>query len=371
VDPIGKSVLVLSLAALTLAGPRTLEDQPRVVSPLPEVGVQFHAGWTTYSDEQRMEVVDRLATAGVDWLRIDVGWCSIEPERRGEVAGWYVENLDTVVDAARERDMQILMTLWCTPGWASSLSGGENVTRAAPPQRLSEYRRIARWVAAHWQGRVAAWEIWNEPDLPAFFGGNPRAYVELLKMGYEGVKDGDPDAQVVLGAPVPNDVDWLAALYRNGAKPWFDVMATHPYSVPLDRPPEMVDGTYAGIPSVSRVKALMKRWNDEDKPIWFTEFGWSTHSNEGVDSKFQRGVTQEEQADYLVRALRYIACARPYVEKAFIYAERDRELPSNPDSHTRHVGRFGLLDETLEPKPAYDALSWYLTTTPEDLCIDG
>jgi hypothetical protein len=370
-DPLGKGLIVASLAALTLAGPRALEDEPRLEVTRPEVGVQFHAGWTTYTDEERLEVVDKLADAGVGWLRIDVGWCSIEPEASGEVASWYVDNLDAVVDAARERGMEILMTLWCTPRWASSAAGDDYVTRAAAPKRSADYRRIAEWAARHWRGRVAAWEIWNEPDLPAFFGGDPVAYVELLKAGYRGIRAGDADAQVVLGGPVPNDVEWIQALYRNGAKPFFDVLATHPYSVPLDHPPELINDPRAGIPSVANVRAVMKRFGDADKPIWFTEFGWSTHPNDGDESKFQRGVSRAEQADFIVRALRYTRCQRPYVEKAFIYAERDRKLDGSKDPHTEHVSRFGLLDENLEPKPSYDALAWFLTSSPADLCADG
>ena len=369
-NPLRKGLVLFSLAALTLAGPRLLEDTPRPVTPLPEVGVQFHAGWTSYSDAERIEVLDKLAAAGVDWVRIDVGWCSIEPERRKGISDWYVDNLDSAVDGARDRGMQVLMTLWCTPRWASSASGDEYVTRAAPPRDLDEYRRIAQWSAHHWAGRVAAWEIWNEPDLPAFFGGDVDGYAELLKAGYAGIKAGDPEADVVLGAPVPNDVHWLRSLYKAGAADHFDVMATHPYSVPGNRPPEMDDGTFAGLPSVDAVKRLMGRYGDDDKPIWFTEFGWSTHDNDGDESKWQKGVTEQEQADYVARSIRYIACERPYVEKAFFYVERDRPLPADADPHTEHVSRFGLLDENMEPKPSYEALASMLTRSAE-LCADA
>ena len=366
-DPFSKGIVVLSLTTLTLLSPRALEDEPRVVSPLLEVGVQFHAGWTTYSDAERVEVIDKMAAAGVDWLRIDMGWCSLEPEK-GEISSWYVDNLDHAVDTARARGMDILMTLWCTPSWAASRGGPEDVTRASPPSRTADYRAIAQWAADHWKGRVAAWEIWNEPDLPAFFGAGPGAYVDLLKAGYTGIKAGDPSAKVVVGGPVPNDVVWLRSLYKAGAAPYFDIMATHPYSVPGNRPPEMNDGTPAGLPPVAAVKALMKRFDDEEKPIWFTEFGWSTHPNDGDESKWQKGVTREQQADYIARSLRYIACERPYVEKAFFYVERDRPLPPDPDPHNEHVSRFGLLDEDLQPKPSYNTLTALLTAPPVDLC---
>ena len=367
-DPFKKGLVVASLATLTLVNPSLLEDAPRVISPLPEVGVQFHAGWTTYSDADRAEVVEKLALAGVDWVRIDVGWCSIEPERKGEIAQWYVDDLDASVDLARSHGMEVLMTLWCTPRWASSVRGSDYEVRAAPPADLENYRDIAEWTAEHWAGRVSGWEIWNEPDLPAFFGGNARGYVELLKAGYAGIRAGDPSADVVLGGPVPNDVNWLRTLYKNGAAPFFDVLATHPYSVPLNEPPEMDDGTMAGLPSVDAVKRLMEKYGDGGKPIWFTEFGWSTHDNDGDESKWQLGVTPEQQADYIVRALRYIACERPYVEKAFIYVERDRPLPAKPDPHSEHVSNFGLLDTELNPKPSYTALAELLTSTPVDVC---
>ena len=363
-------MVVLSLAALALAGPAPLEELPRGASPLPEVGVQVHAGWTTYSDEDRIQIVDKLAAAGVDWIRIDIPWCSLEPKERGEIDRWYVKDLDQAVDAARARNMRVLMTLWCTPAWATDTRGPDHVTQAALPERFSDYGRIAEWASRHWAGRVAAWQMWNEPDVSGFFAGSPKSYVALLRSGYRGIKAGDPSGQVVLGGPVPNDVEWLRAIYKLGAAPYFDILATHPYSIPLDRPPAMDDGTGAGIPAVAEVRALMKRFDDEDKPIWFTEFGWSTHENETTTSKWERGVSRAEQAEFLTQAVRYMACRRPYVEAAFIYTDRDRALPPDPDPWTRHVSQFGLLEYDLDPKPSYDALASLLTGAPVDLCAE-
>jgi hypothetical protein len=76
------------------------------------------------------------------------------------------------------------------------------------------------------------------------------------------------------------------------------------------------------------------------KPIWFTEFGWSTAD-----------VTRPQQAHYLVRAIRYTARRLPYVKHMFWYTDRDRT-----DS-TPFENGFGLLQADLRPKPAYFALA--------------
>ena len=37
-------------------------------------GVQFHAMWTSYTNQERIEVLDKMAAAGIKWLRIVMGW---------------------------------------------------------------------------------------------------------------------------------------------------------------------------------------------------------------------------------------------------------------------------------------------------------
>ena len=71
----------------------------------------------------------------------------------------------------------------------------------------------------------------------------------------------------------------------------------------------------------------MEENGDGDKPIWFTELGWSSHPNTGGEAPWELGVTKQQQADYLVRAAEMIACRFPYVEQIFWYAERNLGAP--------------------------------------------
>lgn len=348
-----RSATLLALAATALAGlAATLSLSASAASgsvQTPAVGVQFHATWSSYTDAQRTEVLDKMAAAGVKWVRIDLGWASLQ-ETRGSYSQWYVDLVDRTVDAARARGIHVLGTLWMTPAWANGGAG-----TSAPPTSSADYASALGWAAKHWQGRIDAWEVWNEPNLTDFWSGSTAQYVQLLRAAYPAVKANDPGALVVLGGPSENDTNWLAAAYAAGMHGSFDVMSTHPYMGMADAAPEQPDdGSIWTISHVGAVHNLMVQNGDGSKPIWFTEFGWSSHDNWAGVENWNRGVTAAEQGDYFVRAVKYVAANYPYVTNVFWYEER------NNTSGNVQLDNYGLLNHDLTPKPAYDAIKTYL-----------
>lgn len=311
----------------------------------PAFGVQYHGLWSGWEDDERAEVLDKVADSGATWVRMDVGWINLQHDRGDQVAGWYLDRMNQWVDAARERDLEVLVTLWATPGWAN---GG--AAREEPPDDPADYGRMAEELAEEFRGRVSAWEVWNEPNDPDFFNGSPQEYVALLEAAYPAFKAGDPEAAVVLGGPSYNDTPWLAEVYEAGASGSFDVLSTHPYLRPSDLAPDTPDdGSIYTLNHVGAVRELMVEHGDEDLPIWFTEFGWSSHETPS-DDPWDQGVTEQEQADHLVETLRLIREDYPWVTHAFWYAAVDR---TDDDAH---LARFGLLRPDLEEKPAYWAV---------------
>lgn len=319
----------------------------------PEVGVQFHGCWDHYDDVLRSRVLDKIAAAGMRWIRLDVAWDGIEDTRKGARNGWYLRTADYCVDQARARGLKVLVTLWCTPAWARA--GGSNRTAPSNPQ---DYADFARWAAGHWAGRVAAWEVWNEPDPhQSFFQGTVAQYAGLLRSAYPAFKAGDPACKVVLGGPSSNDNVWLRDLYSRGVAGSFDCAATHPYQGVADAPPEHADdGHRWWFTHLPYVRRAMTDFGDHDKPIWFTEFGWSAHANWDGIPNWQRGVTPEQQADYLERALRYVAARWPRVPVVFWY----KEIPY-PGSSNVHEEGYALMDYDLTERPAYRAARRVLT----------
>ena len=312
------------------------------------MGAQFHCNWTLYTNPDRVAVVRKLAEAGVTWVRIDTAWSGIEDTGKGARNSWYIGMVDFCVNEARKAGLQVLVTLWLTPGWAN---GGQSTY--VPPADARDYADFARWAAGYWKGRVAAWEVWNEPDpSQSFWQGTTAQYAQLLKTAYPGFKAGDPNALVVLGGPASNNDGWIRELYRLGVKGSFDVLATHPYQAVADYPPEKAgDSKYWWFNQTPRVKAVMDEYGDGAKPIWFTEFGWSAHANWDGIAIWQRGVTPEQQADYAVRAVKYSAANFPYVTHMFWYKERARS-----GSTGVHEDGAALLSSDLAPRPVYFAL---------------
>lgn len=349
--PLVAGVLALTLGAAGCLAPGEGSPGPVTTRPGPEVGVQYHGLWTSWSDTERTVVLDRLADAGVGWVRVDVGWTSVEEQGPGQESAWYLDRLETTVTDARARGLSVLATLWATPSWANG--GG---ARETPPDDEAQYARAARSLAQRFRGRVAAWEVWNEPNSPDFFAGSAADYARLLRAAYPAIKVGDPAAEVVLGGTSYNDSVWLRQAYAAGIHGSFDVLATHPYLAPSDVGPEQPDdGSTWTLAHVRVVRALMQQYGDGGLPIWFTELGWSTHANGPGTEPWERGVSEAQQADYLVRALDLVRVQYPYVTHVFWYSARDRT-----DSNLQN-NNYGLLRSDLRPKPAYDALLRSLT----------
>ena len=308
----------------------------------PAVGVQFHCTWRQ-SDDTRAAIAAKLGAAGVRSVRIDLGWSSFQPSGPRRMDGWYTRLADRCVNLARAQGMEVLATLMWTPDWANRGRGA-----TMPPTRMRDFARFARWAARHFRGRVAAWEIWNEPEGPNFWRGTPARYARMLRAAYPAIKAGDPRAKVVFGGNSDASPRWLAAAYRAGAKGAFDVMASHPYWG--DAAP---DDAWL-LMHATQLHALMARHGDGAKPIWFTEFGWSVHEDRPELPPWQRGVTADEQAAYLTSAVGLITARYPYVEKAFWY--KDAARPGDDEMHSG----YGLLKADLSPRPAYWALKTLL-----------
>lgn len=320
-------------------------------------GAQFHCTWSSYTDEERIAALDRLAESGVEWVRIDLGWSSFET-REDYYSQWYIDRTNFCVDQANSRGLKVLGMVHRTPSWAN---GGLGTSE--PPEDLADYADFMSWIADKYRGRVSAWQIWNEPDPSQnFWGGTTEQYVDMMKLAYPSIKQSDPNVKVVLGGPSLNNFEFIRDVYEYGGKNSFDVLSTHPYQAIADKEPEYDpdDGTRYWLSSFKYVHDVMVEFDDGDKEVWFTEFGWSSHENTGDESNGTRGVTEAEQADYAVRAFEYVEDNFPNVTTMFWYTTRNRG-----DSND-HINNYGLLYEDLTPKPVIEKLQSFLTNNDDD-----
>ncbi|NCC37013.1 MAG: hypothetical protein EOM24_34145, partial [Chloroflexia bacterium] len=141
---------------------------------------------------------------------------------------------------------------------------------------------------------------------------DPAAYAALLQATNQAIKTADPNARVLaagLVSPEPA-TSFLQAMANHGAWNAFDVVALHPYTDP--KSPEEGQIAAAGVGSV---RALAERLGP--KPIWVTEYGWSTASGD----RDGRRVAPDLQASYLVRGAALLRAAG--VERVIWYNLKD------------------------------------------------
>ncbi len=226
--------------------------------------------------------LDRLAATGVGWLRVDAAWSELE----GTAGRPDFTALDRLVQGARDRGLSLLLVLGTTAGWSRPPDADWNhgPTTAA---EATAFARFAATVAERYRGSVAAYEVWNEPNLAGSWAPapDPAAYLRLLTATYRAVRAADPAALVLSGGTGGGSagidtVAWYETLYAGGLAAISDAVAVHPY-------PEAPLAAGGELAKADRVRAVMDAHGDGAKPLWGTETGAPTGGAHAVDERQQ------------------------------------------------------------------------------------
>lgn len=295
----------------------------------------------TYIDTHSRAEVDRIATlaerAGVQYVRESFDWHQVEPARRG-----YFEwaKTDQAVAVARAHQLEILGRLQYTPLWAtsapSSVTG--NKRYVYPPRQVADFAAYAREVVARYKDRIHVWQIWNEQNLAAMWQPSPNAaqYAELLKAAYAAIKTEDPTATVVLGGlSTGPDQGFLRGLRDAGAWGSFDVLAIHSF---VNDDPFSSLSVFPGW--IETAQETVAAWGD--KPIWITEWGWSTYDG-------SLGVSETRQAVYTYHG--FVVGARKGVDGMFLYSLEDYGT-----NRASLLDNYGTVTAAGRTKPSFYAL---------------
>jgi hypothetical protein len=136
-------------------------------------------------------------------------------------------------------------------------------------------------------------------------------------VAYLNIKVADPEALVIsaglaptesgLPVAIPDDL-FLRQIYQAGGRRYFDLLGVNApgFKAPPEVSPEQVaksplwgEHRAFSFRRVEDLRHIMVEKGDEAKKVAITEFGWSTNEHRW------HAVTEEEQADYLVRAYRW------------------------------------------------------------------
>ena len=174
--PVPTVAPVATQASTSMTPPTALPAAP--VNQATNVG--FAYGIQIHLPNQSMpQVMQAAEDLGVTWVKQQVEWALYEPTA-GSV-NW--EPLDDMVAAMEGAGFKILLTVTSAPQWARDSS-----QEKGPPSDYQTYANFVGQLALRYKDRVAAYEIWNEPNLRREWntskGISAGRYVEMLRLAY-------------------------------------------------------------------------------------------------------------------------------------------------------------------------------------------
>jgi hypothetical protein len=304
--------IVLAFSLVILVVTSSAAPTIRASSRLGSVGVSVHSFTTTEAD--------LLEHANVRWVRADVA----------ELSNGY--SFAEIVANAKSRGIKILgiLDIW-TMNWDWNFT-------------LDDWEQAVTMNVARHKIDVDAWEIWNEPGYPS----NPMTaerYLAMLQIAYSIIKEQSPNSKVIMGGGLHLNTGWDPWLGRDeafarrlselGADHYADGISLHAYPW-TNQVTNWVWATYDK--SLQFYKSLFR----SSLEVWITETGYPA-----------QGGAETSQAAYLTEAFSFFGARS--VNALFWYEMRDTPY-SNP------TATFGLLTDTLTPRPAYYSLQTLLAS---------
>ncbi len=314
------------------------------------------------------QAVNATKAAGFGWIKQQVRWAGLQPGGPTQAVNW--APLDGAVNTANAAGLKVLFSVVDAPPWA--VAGGAHF-----PRNPADAAKFFGDMAAHFKGRVNAYEVWNEQNFAVEVGPgniNPGNYVEVLKAVYPAIKAADPAAVVVSGAPTPTgvndpniamrDLTYLQQMYayQGGVvKQYFDALGAHnePYG---NQPEETVANhskpDYSGDPSfffrqVEDYRNLMVQNGDGNKGIWQTEIGYDSNPLAPPTYSYAQSITEQQQADWTVRLFQYTKQNYPWMGVMLVWNLNYQSIVPQSDEKWG----FGYLRPDYSPRPAFSALA--------------
>jgi xylan 1,4-beta-xylosidase len=280
-------------------------------------------------------------------------------------------NVDQIFDFLLSIGMKPFVELSFMP---DALSSGSSTVfkyqgNITPPKDYDEWATLIENLVQHLVTRygleeVSQWffEVWNEPNLKAFWKGSQSDYFKLYQYTAEAVKKVNPLLKI--GGPATADNEWIKEFvdFCTENKLPADFISTHHY--PTDAFGKPGDDTIAQLAaskrSVLRDEAMEVKNQAAGKPVYYTE--WSTSSNPFDDlhdqpyaSAFITKTIME--ANGIVQGYSYWTFSDIFEENYF------SSIPFH--------GGFGLMNIYGIPKPAYRAYELLHAMGNELLSVEG
>ena len=286
-----------------------------------------------------------MTSLGTRWTRVIVDWSKLQksdPRASGlegdaKYNAAYVKQLEYVTQNLHAAGINVILTLYLVPQWASNSKFWNSPPRGysrgvyepfyamktGDPSVMNAFQATCTYLTSKLGPGpygVKHFECWNEPNLYQYLYPQTRpsntnfassTYLKMLRRFYLGVKAALPgkSSVVIGGATAPlgaaprrgkratstSPQRFAKYLKKHGGAKWLDAYSHHPYytggsrSPAPNTPPRDVRTTV----TLYNIGQLLKVF--PKKPFYLTEFGYTTRSM----PQWPVGVTPARQAKYL------------------------------------------------------------------------
>lgn len=296
---------------------------------------------------------DLLAEAGVKYARCQTGWCKCERVKGVYTFGW----LDDIIDNLIARGIKP----WFNVGFGNKIympeAYGEAAVGHVPlyygEETFEGWKHFVAALAEHFKGRVAFWEIWNEPELPQFWRPvEPSCigYLKLLQVTASIIREQCPGAKTGACSNTVGGAYALELIKRDVAK-CIDFYCFHGYRI-------VPEHDFLG--QIAEIRSTLDANGGEHVEIWQGESGFPSHFPPDHWLKPTVMDSERNQAKWLLRRFATDRRAGCRMSSFFQMVDMIQKPYQMGNSTNSDPARHGILHgRTYLPKPSYYAIAAY------------
>jgi hypothetical protein len=256
--------------------------------------------------------INAAAGIGMDWLGVTFDWGQIwkDPQEAPDLT-----SINQMMASAGQANLNVMLSIENAPPWANGANGPDPDITANLVTSLSRL----------YPGTLLAVELFPSANTSKGWGAppDPSAYLVLLQKSYSALEEAGSGVVLVTGGLTPlapeqqesdmDDLDFLDALYKNGAAPYMPIISLRLENITGDPMYSPATGERRFLRHYEEIRRLMLQYQHQEGLIWITGFSWPRIAIEPSDIIYMK---VEEQTAWLNKAYKLMR-AQLYIGAVF------------------------------------------------------